>query len=138
MSGGSIPNSGLSTGQVTPNESFLSTKSAMASFENLVALANHQERLKEARKMVWRDRGEPVVEVETLQECFMHAMSGGFSESLDPSSVHGFSYFIIFLTSGSATLAFYARASVNIILALIRIHRVPRLAYGCIQISVLH
>jgi hypothetical protein len=80
------PDSGLSTGQVTPNESFLSTpkerfipKHAMASFENLVALANHQERLKEAKKMVWRDKGQPVVEMETLQECFTHAMSGGFS-----------------------------------------------------------
>ena len=91
MSGGPTPHSGLSTGQATPNENFLSTpgeresiysipKSAMASFENLVALANHQERLKEARKMVWRDRGQPVVEMSTLQECFRHAMSGGFSE----------------------------------------------------------
>ena len=33
------------------------------------------------------------------------------------------------LTQGSATLAFNIRASVNVILALIRIHRVPRLAY---------
>jgi hypothetical protein len=89
MSGSSMPNSGLSTGQVTPNESFLGgereriyfiPRSTMVSFENLVALANHQERLKEARKMVWRDRGQPVVEMETLQECFMHAISGGFSE----------------------------------------------------------
>ena len=81
------PNSGLSTGQVTPNEYFPSTsrerfilKRAMTSFENLVALANHQERLKEAKKMVWRDKGQPIVEMKTLQECFMHAMSGGFSE----------------------------------------------------------
>lgn len=80
------PESGFSTGQVTPNESFPSTpkerfipKRAMASFENLVALANHQERLKEAKRMVWRDKGQPVVEMETLQECFTHAVSGGFS-----------------------------------------------------------
>ena len=80
--------SGLSTGQVTPNEStpgeresiHFIHKRAMASFENLVALANHQERLKEARKMVWRDKGQPVVEMENLQECLAHAMSGGFSE----------------------------------------------------------
>jgi len=52
---------------------------AMASFENLVAMANHQERLKEARKMVWRDRGQPVVQVDTLQQCLRHAMAGGFS-----------------------------------------------------------
>ncbi|KAF8806205.1 hypothetical protein BYT27DRAFT_7243013 [Phlegmacium glaucopus] len=113
MSGQPTPNSGLSTGQVTPNGPFLSTtennhfvpKRAMASFENLVALANHQERLKEARKMVWRDKGQPVIELETLQECLRHAMSGGFR---------------------SATLAFNIRASINVILALIRIHRVPR------------
>jgi len=54
---------------------------AMASFENLVAMANHQERLKEARKMVWRDRGQPVVQLDTLEECLRHAMAGGFSES---------------------------------------------------------
>jgi hypothetical protein len=54
---------------------------AMASFENLVAMANHQERLKEARKMVWRDRGQPVVQVDTLEQCLRHAMAGGFSQS---------------------------------------------------------
>ncbi|KAF4619751.1 hypothetical protein D9613_004876 [Agrocybe pediades] len=80
-------------------------KRAMASFENLVAMANHQERLKEARKMVWRDKGQPVVEVDTLEACLAHAMSGGFR---------------------SATLAFNIRACVNVVLALIRIHRVPR------------
>ena len=30
--------------------------------------------------MVWRDKGQPFTEMETLQECFTHAMSGGFSE----------------------------------------------------------
>jgi hypothetical protein len=55
---------------------------AMASFENLVAMANHQERLKEARKMVWRDRGQPVVQMDTLEECLRHAIAGGCSESL--------------------------------------------------------
>ncbi|KDR84159.1 hypothetical protein GALMADRAFT_236835 [Galerina marginata CBS 339.88] len=80
-------------------------KRAMASFENLVAMANHQERLKEARKMVWRDKGQPVVELDTLEACLAHAMSGGFR---------------------SATLAFNIRASINLVLALIRIHRVPR------------
>lgn len=52
----------------------------MMSFENLVALANHQERLKEARKMVWRDKGQPVVEIDTLGQCLTHAMSGAFRE----------------------------------------------------------
>jgi hypothetical protein len=54
-------------------------KRAMASFDNLVALANHQERLKEARKMVWRDRGEPAVELNDIWECGEHAGKGGMS-----------------------------------------------------------
>jgi hypothetical protein len=55
-------------------------KRAMASFENLVAMANHQERLKEARKMVWRDKGQPVVQLDSLEACLAHAMNGGLSE----------------------------------------------------------
>jgi hypothetical protein len=54
-------------------------KRAMASFDNLVALANHQERLKEAKKMVWRDRGEPAVEMKDIWECVEHAGRGGMS-----------------------------------------------------------
>ena len=57
-------------------------KRAMASFENLVALANYEERLKEARKIVWRDRGELPVEVADLWECFEHARRGGFRAHL--------------------------------------------------------
>ncbi|KAJ7913851.1 hypothetical protein B0H13DRAFT_458894 [Mycena leptocephala] len=77
----------------------------MASFENLVALANYQERLKDARKIVWRDRGQPVVELPTLKDCVEHAGTGAFR---------------------SATLAFNIRASLNLVLALIRIRKVPR------------
>ncbi|KAJ6588609.1 hypothetical protein B0H19DRAFT_1100265 [Mycena capillaripes] len=77
----------------------------MASFENLVALANYQERLKGARKIVWRDRGQPVVELPTLKDCLEHAGTGAFR---------------------SATLAFNIRASLNLVLALLRIHKVPR------------
>jgi hypothetical protein len=69
----------------------ISIRRAMTSFENLVALANSQETLryalanrtqtlKEARKMVWRDRGEPVVELSDLEECMRWALKGGFSE----------------------------------------------------------
>ncbi|KAF8076912.1 hypothetical protein FPV67DRAFT_1618904 [Lyophyllum atratum] len=90
----------------TPSEGIHFTpRRAMASFDNLVALANHQERLREARKMVWRDRGEPVAELTTLRECLEHAATGG-------------------LRSGA--LALSIRACVNLILALIRIHKVPR------------
>lgn len=51
------------------------------SFENLVALANHQERLREARKMMWRDKGEPVTELSDLWECAEHAARGGMSKA---------------------------------------------------------
>jgi hypothetical protein len=61
---------------------FTPRRVVMMSFENLVALANHQERLKEARKMVWRDKGQPVVEVDTLEQCLTHATSGAFRELL--------------------------------------------------------
>ncbi|KAJ7717024.1 hypothetical protein B0H16DRAFT_1612354 [Mycena metata] len=77
----------------------------MASFENLVSLANYQERLKGARKIVWRDRGQPVIELPTLKDCLEHAGKGAFR---------------------SATLAFNIRASLNLVLALVRIHRTPR------------
>src|SRR6266567_3216661 len=69
----------LDDGRSTNMLSFTPSR-AMASFENLVAMANHQERLKEARKMVWRDRGQAVVQVDTLQQCLRHAMAGGFSK----------------------------------------------------------
>ena len=53
----------------------------MASFENLVALANYEERLREARRIVWRDRGEKPVELDDLWECAEHAGRGAMSES---------------------------------------------------------
>lgn len=49
----------------------------MTSFDNLVALANYQERAKEARKLIWRDRGEPVVELVDVNACLEHAATGG-------------------------------------------------------------
>lgn len=55
---------------------------AVASFENLVVLANHQERLKEARKIIWRDRGEPAVELANIWECIEHAGRGGLRAHL--------------------------------------------------------
>ena len=53
----------------------------IASFDNLIVLANHEERLREARKMVWRDRGEPAVEVHDLWECLEHGLRGGLRAS---------------------------------------------------------
>ena len=57
----------------------LTPRRAVASFENLVALANHQEHLREARKIVWRDRGEPAVELADVWECIEHAGRGALS-----------------------------------------------------------
>src|SRR5277367_6432509 len=91
----SLPPSGSNTPRISYSGINFTPRQAMASFENLVALANHQERLKEARKMVWRDRGEPAVETATLRECFTHAMSGGFSE-LFRSFLSFISYLIFF------------------------------------------
>lgn len=96
-------------------KSDVSFKRAMTSFENLVALANSQETLrhvlanrkqtwKGAKKMVWRDRGEPVVELVDLEECFKWAAKGGLR---------------------AASLAFNIRACFSLVLALVKIRSVP-------------
>ncbi|KAH9971376.1 hypothetical protein BGW80DRAFT_1322127 [Lactifluus volemus] len=78
---------------------------AIASFDNLVVLANYEEHLREARRMVWRDRGEPAVEVHDLWECLEHGTRGGLR---------------------AGTLAFAIRSGVNLILFLARIKYLPR------------
>ncbi|KAJ7496788.1 hypothetical protein FB451DRAFT_1208789 [Mycena latifolia] len=83
----------------------ISRRQQMVSFENLVALANYQERIKDARKVLWRDKGQPVADLPTLRDCLEHAAMGGLR---------------------SATLAFNIRACLNLFLALLRIRRVPR------------
>ncbi|KAI8989851.1 hypothetical protein BD414DRAFT_536221 [Trametes punicea] len=88
-----------------PSYIHFTPRRAMASFENLVVLANYEEHLREARKVVWRDRGEKPVEVLDLGECFEHACRGG-------------------LRAGS--LAFAIRSGVNFILLLTRIKRIPK------------
>lgn len=65
-------------------------KRAIASFENLVALANYEERLRDARKIVWRDRGERPVELQTIQQCLEYATKGAFSKFI-------FQYFFLAL-----------------------------------------
>ncbi|KAJ6495387.1 hypothetical protein C8R45DRAFT_987179 [Mycena sanguinolenta] len=79
--------------------------SADISFENLVALANAQERIKDARKIVWRDRGQPVVDILDLHQCLKHAGKGGLR---------------------AAGLGFSIRAAFNVFLALIKLRKVPR------------
>ncbi|GAW06050.1 hypothetical protein LENED_007943 [Lentinula edodes] len=101
--------------EFNPNSN-ASIRRAILSYENLVTLADAQERLKyvianrketlkEARKIVWRDRGEPVVELADVEDCLKWALKGGFR---------------------AAGLAFNVRAGFNIVLALIRLPSVPK------------
>lgn len=71
-----------------PSYFSLAPRRAVASFENLVALANHEERLKEARKIVWRDRGEPAAELKDIWQCVEHAGRGGLRAHICQTSVH--------------------------------------------------
>lgn len=98
---------------------------ATRSFENLVALAKDQEFRKEAKKLVWRDKGEHPAELETLEECFNHAWAGGKREYLKK---HELSLNNVSLCAGAGTLAFSIRAGVNLFLLLFRILRTPRYA----------
>ncbi|KIJ57278.1 hypothetical protein M422DRAFT_219181 [Sphaerobolus stellatus SS14] len=78
---------------------------AIRSFENLVALANDAERFRDARKMVWRDRGEPAAELKTLEESLRHALRGALR---------------------AGTLGFGIRAGFNLFVLLFRILRLPK------------
>ncbi|KZT06541.1 uncharacterized protein LAESUDRAFT_679565 [Laetiporus sulphureus 93-53] len=80
-------------------------KRAVASFENLVVLANYEERLREARRIVWRDRGEKPADLSDLWECLEHAGRGGMR---------------------AGWLGFSIRAGVNLILLMTRIKKIPR------------
>ncbi|KAJ7640754.1 hypothetical protein DFH06DRAFT_621402 [Mycena polygramma] len=91
-----------STPSTAKPEYVLLSPSLHVSFENLVALANYQERIKGARKIVWRDKGQPVVDLATLRACLDHAGVGGLS------------------------LAFIIRGVFNVFLALIKLRKVPR------------
>ncbi|PCH40706.1 hypothetical protein WOLCODRAFT_24216 [Wolfiporia cocos MD-104 SS10] len=89
----------------TPSYIQFAPKRAMASFENLVALANYEERLREARRIVWRDRGEKPAEVRDLWECMGHGGRGG---------------------ARAGGLAFAIRSGVNLILLMTRLKKIPR------------
>jgi hypothetical protein len=56
--------------------SFTPRRSAIASFDNLVVLANYEDHLREARKMVWRDRGESAIDIYDIRECLIHGARG--------------------------------------------------------------
>ncbi len=55
---------------------FTPRRNTIASFDNLVVLANYEEHLRGARKMIWRDRGEPAVDAHDINECVVHGARG--------------------------------------------------------------
>ncbi|KAJ7229186.1 hypothetical protein GGX14DRAFT_417016 [Mycena pura] len=99
------PPRGSKSATSTPSRPMLTSSDEILSFENLVALANYQERIKHARKILWRDKGQPVVDLPTLWDCLEHAVAGG---------------------TRSAALAFNIRACFNLFLVLTRMRKVPR------------
>ncbi|KAF8324556.1 uncharacterized protein EI90DRAFT_2976948 [Cantharellus anzutake] len=82
---------------------------ASKSFDNLIALANDRERWDNmkagAKKVMWRDVGEPPIPIDNFQECLEHALRGGIRAGL---------------------LAGAIRAGVNIFLLLFKILRKPK------------
>lgn len=84
---------------------FTPRHSTIASFDNLIVLANYEEHLREARKIVWRDRGEPAVDVYDMRGCLVHGARGGLRAS---------------------AIAFAIRSGVNLVLLLARIRNLPR------------
>ncbi|KAG8957389.1 hypothetical protein FRC03_010200 [Tulasnella sp. 419] len=75
------------------------------SFENLVVLSNYQEVRKVGKKLVWRDKGEPPVLLESLRDCAEHAGTGALRAGI---------------------LAFTARSGVNIFLLLFTLARTSK------------
>jgi hypothetical protein len=106
--------------------SYLSFTPRRTSFDNLIVLANYEERLKDARKVVWRDRGEPAIDVHNLRQCLLHGARGGLRTSsfLVKSNFH----FIFFFFSGAGIIAFNTRAGVNLVLLLARIKSLTKCA----------
>ena len=80
--------------------------------------------MRDARKIVWRDRGELPAEIHDLWECFKHAAKGGLSELGFLVSSERRNLTVI--GSGAGSLAFITRAGVNLILLLPRLKRVKR------------
>ena len=95
----------------------------MASFDNLVVLANYEEHLREARKMVWRDRGEPAVDIHDIHECLVHGARGALRAF---SFVALYRNFIPCHYIGAGAIAFAIRSGVNLVLLLTRIKNLSK------------
>ena len=104
---------------------FTPRRSAIASFDNLVVLANYEEHLREARKIIWRDRGEPAIDIHDIHECLVHGARGALrayftSPSLSSTEMPPCLYI------GAGTIAFAIRSGVNLVLLLARIKNLSK------------
>lgn len=105
--------------------SFTPRRSAIASFDNLVVLANYEEHLREARKMVWRDRGEPAIDIHDIHECLVHGARGALRALLSSPSLSS-TEISSWLHIGAGTIAFAIRSGVNLVLLLTRIKNLSK------------
>lgn len=81
--------------------------------------------------MVWRDRGEPAVEVGDLWECLEHGTRGGLSAFSFLLSVRFLWRFVDgYVQVGAATLAFAIRSWINFFILMARIKNFPRYVLG--------
>lgn len=84
--------------------------------------------------MVWRDRGEPAVDIPDMHECLVHGARGGIRTFLllpvgpPTTSYHPCP------CQGAATIAFAIRSGINVILLLARIKNIPK--YVCILVPM--
>ncbi|KAG8893096.1 hypothetical protein FRC00_011041 [Tulasnella sp. 408] len=104
---------------------------AYTSYNNLVSLANAQEGLMESgKKLVWRDPGEPPVILETLRECLVYALRGGFRE-FDPvlalsERLRDRPLTTFCRLEGAAGLAYGIRSGINLFLTLFTLLKRPK------------
>jgi hypothetical protein len=90
--------------------------------------------------MVWRDRGEPAIDVHDMQECLIHGVRGGLRTypflPVGPPASSSTRFHLSpppCLDQGAGTIAFAIRSGVNLVLLLARIKNFPK--YGSIPCS---
>jgi hypothetical protein len=78
--------------------------------------------------MVWRDRGEPAVDIRDMHECLVHGTRGGIRAFFLLALLRRPQRGIISLSlyQGAATIAFAIRSGVNLVLLLARIKSLPK------------
>jgi hypothetical protein len=73
--------------------------------------------------MVWRDRGEPAVDIHDIHECLVHSVRGALRASSFRRSLPNFHpcHYI-----GAGAIAFAIRSGVNLVLLLARIKNLSK------------